>query len=64
MKGVRGRTGRDMKKAIALLESGRHSIEKAATHRFSIQETENALLTVGGEGASDAVHVSVYNEFD
>jgi threonine dehydrogenase-like Zn-dependent dehydrogenase len=63
MKGVRGRTGRDLKKALRLLESGKYPLKKLATHKFSIEETEKALLTIGGEGERGAIHISVVNRF-
>jgi threonine dehydrogenase-like Zn-dependent dehydrogenase len=59
VKGVRGRTGRDLKKAIRLLESGKYPLEQLATHKFSVEDTEKALLTIGGEGERGAIHVSV-----
>jgi threonine dehydrogenase-like Zn-dependent dehydrogenase len=61
MIGVRGRAGRDIKKSIALLESGRHPLHLLSTHKFTIEQAEQALKTVGGEGPPDAVHVSVTN---
>lgn len=63
MKGVRGRTGRDLKKALQLIESEKYPLRKLATHKFSIEEAERALLTVGGEGEPDHIHVSVVNKF-
>ena len=59
MKGVRGRGEADLKKAIRLVESGRHPLHLLATHKFSIDETDMALRTIGGEGASNPIHVSV-----
>ncbi|HUB94760.1 MAG TPA: zinc-binding dehydrogenase [Stellaceae bacterium] len=59
IKGVRGRTARDMKRAIALLESGKYPLEKLATHHFTLDKVEDAIRTVGGEGARGAIHVSV-----
>jgi threonine dehydrogenase-like Zn-dependent dehydrogenase len=59
MKGVRGRTGRDIKKSIALIESSRHDLHLLSTHKFTIEQAELALKAVGGEGPPDAVHVSV-----
>jgi threonine dehydrogenase-like Zn-dependent dehydrogenase len=59
IKGVRGRTFREMKKGIALLESGRYPLEKLATHHFSLADVERAIQTVGGHGEPDAIHVSV-----
>jgi threonine dehydrogenase-like Zn-dependent dehydrogenase len=59
IKGVRGRTAREMKKAITLLESGKYPLEKLATHHFTLDRTEEAIQTVGGEGERGAIHVSV-----
>jgi threonine dehydrogenase-like Zn-dependent dehydrogenase len=59
IKGVRGRTAREMKRAIALLESGKYPLEKLATHHFNLNQVERAIQTVGGEGDRDAIHVSV-----
>ncbi len=61
MKGVRGRTGRDIKKSIALIESGKYPLHLLSTHKFSIEDAEKALKTVGGEGDRDAIHVAVVN---
>jgi threonine dehydrogenase-like Zn-dependent dehydrogenase len=59
MKGVRGRAEVDLKKAIRLVESNRHPLHLMATHKFSLDETDQALRTIGGEGAADPIHVSV-----
>jgi threonine dehydrogenase-like Zn-dependent dehydrogenase len=64
MKGVRGRTAPDLIKALRIIESGRHPLHKLSTHRFSIEQTEQALLTIGGEGERGAIHVSVVNRFN
>jgi threonine dehydrogenase-like Zn-dependent dehydrogenase len=62
IKGVRGRTAREMKKAIRLLESGKYPLEKLATHHFNLNDVEKAIRTVGGEGDPGAIHVSVLPE--
>ena len=62
MKGVRGRTGRDIKKALALIESGKHPLHLLSTHKYPIHRAEEALKTVGGEGEADAIHVAVVND--
>jgi threonine dehydrogenase-like Zn-dependent dehydrogenase len=59
IKGVRGRTAREMKKAITLLESGKYPLQKLATHHFTLDQVEKAIQTVGGEGDAGAIHVSV-----
>jgi threonine dehydrogenase-like Zn-dependent dehydrogenase len=64
MKGVRGRTAPDLKKALRLIEAGKYPLQRLSTHKFSIEETEKALLTIGGEGERGAIHVAVVNRFD
>jgi threonine dehydrogenase-like Zn-dependent dehydrogenase len=59
VRGVRGRTSREIKKGIALLESGRYPLQKLATHTFTLDATEEAIQTVGGQGDPGAIHVSV-----
>jgi threonine dehydrogenase-like Zn-dependent dehydrogenase len=63
IKGVRGRRAAELKKALRLIESGKYPLHKLSTHKFSIEETEKALLTIGGEGERDAIHISVVNRF-
>jgi len=62
IKGVRGRTASEMKKAIRILESGKYPLEKLATHHFGLNDVEKAIQTVGGEGEPGAIHVSVLPE--
>jgi threonine dehydrogenase-like Zn-dependent dehydrogenase len=59
IKGVRGRTAREMKKAIKLLESNRYPLHKLATHHFTLDQVDRAIRTVGGEGEPGSIHVSV-----
>jgi threonine dehydrogenase-like Zn-dependent dehydrogenase len=59
MRGVRGRMGKDIQKSIRLLESGKYPLHRLATHKFAIEDTERALLTIGGQGERGAIHVSV-----
>jgi threonine dehydrogenase-like Zn-dependent dehydrogenase len=59
IKGVRGRTFREMKKAIVILESGRYPLHKLATHHFTLDQVERAVQTVGGDGEPNAIHCSV-----
>jgi threonine dehydrogenase-like Zn-dependent dehydrogenase len=35
--------------AIAIVESGRHPLEKLVTHRFALPDAEKALRTAAGE---------------
>jgi threonine dehydrogenase-like Zn-dependent dehydrogenase len=57
--GVRGRYGRALDAAIQILESGRYPMHLFATHEYPIEETERALLTLGGQGDARPIHVSV-----
>ena len=59
MKGVRGRGEVDLKKAIHVVESGRHPLHLLATHEFSIEEADLALRSIGGEGVANPIHISV-----
>jgi threonine dehydrogenase-like Zn-dependent dehydrogenase len=61
IKGVLGRTTRELKHALKLLESGKYPFEKQCTHRYSIEETEKAIKTVGRQGDPGAIHVAVVN---
>jgi len=60
---VRGRRAAELKKALRIIESGKYPLQKLSTHKFSIEETEKALLTIGGEGDRNAIHISVVNRF-
>jgi threonine dehydrogenase-like Zn-dependent dehydrogenase len=62
LKGVRGRRFEEVKKSIAILESGKYDLEKVCTHLFSIEETEQALKTVGREGDLESLSVSVLGD--
>ena len=57
--GVRGRYGRALEAAVRLIESGRYQLDLLTTHAFGIEETERALLTLGGQGDPGAIHISV-----
>ena len=61
VQGVIGRSFRELKKALRLLESGKYPFEKQCTHHFSIEETEKAIRTVGRQGDPEAIHVAVGN---
>ena len=63
IKGARGRTGKDLKKALKIIESGKYPLHNLSTLKFSSEETEKALLTIGGEGDRNAIHISVVNRF-
>jgi threonine dehydrogenase-like Zn-dependent dehydrogenase len=62
IRGVRGRYRRALRPAIHLIESGRYPLERLCTHTFALDETEQALRTLGGEGEPGAIHISVMVE--
>jgi threonine dehydrogenase-like Zn-dependent dehydrogenase len=46
--------------AIKYIASGRHPFNLMATHRFGLAEVDLAIRSIGGQGAPDAVHVTVF----
>lgn len=65
IKGAYGVDSVAMKKAIALLESGRFPLEKLHTHTFGLDEVGLAIETLAGEtGDASAIHVSVHPSHD
>ncbi|WP_102348899.1 zinc-dependent alcohol dehydrogenase [Bacillus sp. Marseille-P3661] len=59
MKGVRGHSYESVERAIALIASEKYPLHEMCTHDFGLNEVDLALKTVGGEGVSGAIHVSV-----
>src|SRR5207253_6475908 len=53
IKGVRGRYAPALRRAIALIESEAYPLQALCTHSFPIDQTAQALETVGGAGAPD-----------
>jgi threonine dehydrogenase-like Zn-dependent dehydrogenase len=47
IRGVLGRPSRAVPPAIKLIESGRYPLERLCTHRFAIEQTEQALMMIG-----------------
>lgn len=59
IKSARGHSYRSCELAMAQLASHRFPLERLATHRFGLADVDRAIRTVGGEGAADAIHVSL-----
>jgi threonine dehydrogenase-like Zn-dependent dehydrogenase len=59
IKSARGHSYRACELALEQLASKRFPLELLTTHRFGLEDTEYAIKSVGGEGASDVVHVSL-----
>jgi len=59
---LRGANGHDVisvEAALGILERGDLPFEDMCTHTYTLEETEKAVLTVGGEGDPDPIHVTV-----
>jgi threonine dehydrogenase-like Zn-dependent dehydrogenase len=56
---ARGHSYRAVELALAQLAARRFPMELMTTHRFGLSEVDRAIKSVGGEGASGAIHVSV-----
>ncbi len=59
LKSARGHSYRAVELALAHLAQRRFSLELMTTHRFALADVDRAIKSVGGEGAPDAIHVSV-----
>lgn len=59
LKGLRGHSYEAVEMAMQIIASGRYPLEKMCTHTFGLNEVENALHTVGGEGERNAIHCCV-----
>ena len=59
MKGVRGHSYHAVELAIQLIASRKYPLHKFSTHQFPLSRVDEALRTVGGEGAPDSIHVTV-----
>lgn len=57
--GVRGHDFRSIEPALRIIASRKYPLQLLGTHQFRLQETEEAVLTVGGEGRPEAIHVTV-----
>jgi threonine dehydrogenase-like Zn-dependent dehydrogenase len=60
VKGVYGHDFLSVRRAIALIESGGEPLDLLCTHRFGLEEAEEALQTLGGEtDADNVIHITV-----
>jgi threonine dehydrogenase-like Zn-dependent dehydrogenase len=57
--GVRGHDFRSIEPALQIIASGRYPLHRLGTHKFALNKTEEAVMTVGGFGAPNAVHVTI-----
>ena len=56
---MRGHSFKSVEMAIAIIASGKYPLEEMCTHVFTLDEVDQALHTVGGEGLPDAIHCAV-----
>jgi threonine dehydrogenase-like Zn-dependent dehydrogenase len=59
VKGMRGHSYQAVEMGMQIIASGRYPLEAMCTHQFSLDEVDQALRTVGGEGLPNAIHCSV-----
>ena len=59
LKSARGHSSRAVEIALHQLASHRFPIELMMTHTFGLTEVDRAITSVGGQGATGAIHVAV-----
>jgi threonine dehydrogenase-like Zn-dependent dehydrogenase len=59
VKGMRGHSYESVELALQLIAGNRHNVTAMSTHTFGLAQTEYAIRTLVGEGAQDAVHMTV-----
>lgn len=59
VKGMRGHSYQAVELAIQIMASHRFPLELMSSHQFRLDQVDEALRTVGGEGLPNAVHCTV-----
>jgi threonine dehydrogenase-like Zn-dependent dehydrogenase len=59
VKGMRGHSYESVELALQMIAANRHNVQEMSTHMFGLAQTEYALRTLVGEGAEDAVHMTI-----
>ncbi len=59
LKGVRGHSYKSVEMAIEVIESGKFPIKIMNSHNYSLEQTDEALKTAGGEGEPNPLLVTV-----
>jgi threonine dehydrogenase-like Zn-dependent dehydrogenase len=45
--------------ALQLIAGNRHNVKDMSTHMFGLEQTEYAIRSLVGEGAEDAIHMTI-----
>ena len=59
VKGMRGHSFESVEMALQLIAQNRHNVQAMSTHKFGLAQTEFALKTLVGQGAQNAVHMTI-----
>ncbi len=59
VKGMRGHSFESVEMALQLIAQNRHQVQSMSTHKFGLDQTEYALNTLVGQGAEDAIHMTI-----
>ena len=59
VKGMRGHSFKSVEMAIHIIASGKYPLDEMCTHVFALDDVDQALHTVGGEGLPEAIHCTV-----
>ncbi|HWH20299.1 MAG TPA: zinc-binding dehydrogenase [Solirubrobacterales bacterium] len=57
--GVAATTAWSVENALRIIASGRYPFARLHSHRFALEEAEQAVRTLGGEVGSDPLHITV-----
>jgi threonine dehydrogenase-like Zn-dependent dehydrogenase len=59
VKGMRGHSYESVELALQLIAGNRHNVRSMSTHMFGLDQTEHAIRSLVGEGAEDAIHMTI-----
>ncbi|HTH99268.1 MAG TPA: alcohol dehydrogenase catalytic domain-containing protein [Stellaceae bacterium] len=59
VKGMRGHSYQAVELGLQIIAGGRYPLEEMCTHVFGLDDVDEALRTVGGEGQPGAIHCAV-----
>lgn len=59
VKGMRGHSYESVEMALQMIAADRHNVRLMSTHKFGLDQTEYALRSLVGEGAEDALHMTI-----